>query len=175
MPIRYDSPDTLGLDRLLAAYAAHCICKSACVIVDAGTAVTVDAVIFRQMNGGPEVLLIQRGQPPFAGQHALPGGFLELDEELIDGARRELQEETSLVCHELEEIGTFGNIGRDPRGRVISVVFAGVVDAAHSQVKGGDDAAEALFVPLNQVGELAFDHNLVLARAASWLNKRSGE
>ena len=136
--------------------------------------VTVDAVIFRYIEQQPEVLLIQRGQPPFPGRYALPGGFLEMDEELIDGARRELTEETNLVCTDLEEIGTFGTIGRDPRGRVISVVFAGVVAADHPPVRGGDDAAEARFVALAEVGDLAFDHNRVLDRAVAWLNRRPG-
>ncbi|MHC4721485.1 MAG: NUDIX domain-containing protein [Planctomycetota bacterium] len=121
--------------------------------------VTVDAVVFLEDRGKTKLLLIKRGKEPFRGKWVFPGGFLEMDEELADGAARELAEEAGLVGVELEQMHTFGNCGRDPRGRVIGVAFVGTVGPDNATVKAGDDAAEAGWFDIDQLPELAFDHN----------------
>jgi 8-oxo-dGTP diphosphatase len=125
-------------------------------------AITADAVIF--CNKGEKVLLVQRGNDPFKGQWALPGGFLEDRERLEDGARRELKEETGLEVQDLHELRVFDTPDRDPRGRTISVPFYGEV-ANEEQVKGADDAARAAWFSLNELPELAFDHDQILELA----------
>ena len=121
--------------------------------------VTVDSVVFLLDKTRPKVLLIKRKKEPFRGRWVFPGGFLEMDEELADGAARELAEETRLVGVELEQMHTFGTCGRDPRGRVIGVAFVGTVGPDNTDVKAGDDAAEAAWFDIDQLPELAFDHN----------------
>ena len=91
-------------------------------------AVTVDMAILVARGTGHEVLLIQRRDDPFQGLWALPGGFLDMDEELEEAAARELEEETGLTGIPLQEIGAFGKIGRDPRGRTVSVVYLAVLE-----------------------------------------------
>ena len=127
--------------------------------------VTVDAIVFCNAGSGTKVLLIKRGKEPHKGQWAFPGGFLELDEELVDGAKRELQEETGLKIAELEQFHSFGDIGRDPRGRLITVSFMGFVDS-ELPVEGADDAEQAKWFDINDLPKkLAFDHDLVAQKA----------
>ena len=110
----------------------------------------------------PSVLLIRRRNPP-AGW-AVPGGFVEPDEDLIDAARRELFEETGLESPELEQLATFGHPDRDPRGRTISVVYGGRLQRA-AVPAAGDDAAAARWFPLDALpDDLAFDHARILAQ-----------
>lgn len=130
-------------------------------------AVTVDVAAFRPGPCGPEILLVRRGKPPFQGRWALPGGFLDLGEELEDAARRELREETGLEVEHLEQIGAFGRIGRDPRGRTITIVY-GAFAPAGAEVRGGDDADEARWFSLGALPPLAFDHDEIVRRAAEW-------
>jgi len=144
--------------------------------------VTVDAVVFcRQASfrgpdkGKTKVLLIQRGKEPFKGMWALPGGFVEMDEELEDAAARELAEETGLKGVRLEQMHTFGTVGRDPRGRQISVVFTGMitVKSKRPKVKGRDDAAKAKWFDLRKLPrELAFDHSEIIRFAAKKLKEK---
>jgi 8-oxo-dGTP diphosphatase len=125
--------------------------------------VTTDALVFDISEGRPKVLLINRGNEPFKGQWAVPGGFVEIDEELEDAAVRELAEETSLTGVALEQMHTFGTVGRDPRGRQITIVFMGVITDGRSEVKAGDDAAEAQWFDIDHLPEnIAFDHDDVL-------------
>lgn len=135
--------------------------------------VTVDAVVFRRTKERLEVLMIERKNDPFAGCLALPGGFVEMDEDLLDAAKRELFEETRLKNVHLAQLCTFGTPGRDPRGRTISVVYAGVVKSSRTQVQGGDDAARAVWVSARRCGKLAFDHNDILRCALRWLSRQS--
>ncbi len=124
--------------------------------------VTVDAVVFRYSAGRAELLLIKRKNEPFKGKWAIPGGFIEMDEELEDAVVRELAEETGLRGVPLEQMHTFGTIGRDPRGRQITVVFMGIVDEQQANVKAGDDAAEAKWFDIENLPDnMAFDHNEV--------------
>lgn len=115
------------------------------------------------------VLLIQRGNDPFRGSWALPGGFLEPGERLEECARRELREETGLEAQALELLGLYDTPGRDPRGWIISAVYV-ARPSEQSEVSGGDDAADARWWPLSEPPELAFDHDRVLAD----LHKRLG-
>jgi 8-oxo-dGTP diphosphatase len=127
-------------------------------------AVTVDAVILAPGESVHEVLLIRRGNEPFQGMWALPGGFMDLDEELEDAAARELEEETGLTGIAMTELGIFGKIGRDPRGRTIGVAFMAVLENK-APARAGDDAAAVSWFPLDALPALAFDHDRILARA----------
>jgi 8-oxo-dGTP diphosphatase len=113
----------------------------------------------------PRVLLIRRKHEPFAGLWAIPGGFVEANEKLIEAARRELLEETGVRLSYLEQLQTFGDPGRDPRGWTISVVYLAVVNAKRLKPKAADDAAEVAWHPMDKLPPLAFDHDQILAVA----------
>src|SRR5512133_2127822 len=113
----------------------------------------------------PRVLLVRRGNEPFAGRWALPGGFVEEGERPEDAARRELAEETGLaLTGELRLVGVYGEPGRAPRGWTVSAAYLAIVPGEAS-VHGGDDAAEARWFLADEVPLLAFDHDLVLSDA----------
>ncbi len=125
--------------------------------------VTVDAAVFTHCGGKTRVLLIKRGNEPFKGKWAVPGGFVNMDEELEDAVVRELAEETGLTGVSLEQMRTYGTLGRDPRGRMITIVFMGIAKEDQTTIKAGDDAAEAKWFDIEELPEdLAFDHNEVL-------------
>ncbi|CCK31160.1 DNA hydrolase [Streptomyces davaonensis JCM 4913] len=130
-------------------------------------AVTVDLAVLTLRSGALHVLLVERGQEPYTGHWALPGGFVQPDESAETAARRELAEETGLSdvsgLH-LEQLRTYSEPGRDPRMRVVSVAFAALLPDA-PDVHGGSDAADARWVPYDKVGPLAFDHDRILADA----------
>lgn len=117
--------------------------------------VTADMVIFARNEADEEleVLLIQRGRPPFRGQYALPGGFVNPDESVDDAAARELKEETGVDCGCLEQLRTFSTPGRDPRRWVITCAYLALVEKADITVRAGDDAksAEWFSVKLEQL------------------------
>jgi 8-oxo-dGTP diphosphatase len=125
--------------------------------------VTVDVVVATKERA-PRVLLIRRKHEPFRGHWALPGGFIDMEETLEASARRELLEETGLAPRRLVQLGTYGDPGRDPRGRTISVVFLARVTAAAGE-QAGDDAADARWFPLARLPRLAFDHRRILREA----------
>jgi len=127
--------------------------------------VTVDAVVFRRSAAGIEILLIRRGKPPFGEMYALPGGFVDMEEDLPDAAARELEEETGLKGIALSQIGAFGAPGRDPRGRNISIAFLGWARGEGGDVRGGDDADEARWFPVADLPPLAFDHGVIMEAA----------
>jgi len=124
--------------------------------------VTVDAVVFRKNNSHFEVLLIRRKNYPFEGMWALPGGFVDMNETVEEAVSRELNEETDLDKVELKQLHTFSTIGRDPRGRNISVIFYGMSEMEHSKIKAGDDASDASWFAVENLPKLAFDHTEVL-------------
>ncbi len=124
-------------------------------------AVAADVVVVAE-TPEPSVLLIRRRNPPLGW--AIPGGFVDPDEDLIDAARRELFEETGLKPSGLEQLATFGHPDRDPRGRTISVVYAARLQHAELPT-AGDDAAAARWFPLTALPTtLAFDHATILAQ-----------
>ena len=130
--------------------------------------ITTDAVIFQLTEIKYQVLLIQRKNEPFKGQWALPGGFLEEDELLIEGCKRELEEETSLMINDLQRVGVYDAIERDPRGRMISVAFTGCVKNS-TKVIANDDAEKADWFSVLDLPALAFDHQRIIADAAKIL------
>ena len=135
--------------------------------------VTVDAAVFRFARNKASLLLIKRGNEPYKGHWAIPGGFIELDEELEHAVARELEEETGLVNISLEQMHTFGTCGRDPRGRQITVVFMGIAGHGRDRLKPGDDAAEARWFDINKLPEdMAFDHTEVAAFAIKKLESK---
>ncbi len=134
--------------------------------------VTVDAVVFALSQRGARLLLVKRGHEPYQGRWAIPGGFIEIDEELADAAARELAEETGLTGVPLEQMRTYGTVGRDPRGRQITVVFMGTTEARHATVKGGDDAAEARWFDIDKLpAAMAFDHDAIARDAIRRLKR----
>ena len=124
-------------------------------------AVTVDIVLFNRLKRGARVLLIQRKHEPFKGHWAFPGGFVNENESLEAAAARELHEETGLEGIELEQIGAFGDPGRDPRGHTVSVVFAALLDE-QAQPTPADDAEAAEWHSAFKPPTLAFDHKAIL-------------
>ncbi|WP_152053410.1 NUDIX domain-containing protein [Tautonia marina] len=138
-------------------------------------AVTVDTVAFAVDRSALRVLMIRRGQPPFEGQWALPGGFLDLDEAAEPAARRELFEETGIEVQPslpFEPLGFYSAPGRDPRGRTISLAYATVLPPPPPEPSGGDDAAEASWIIADSPDRpLAFDHAQILNDALEWLRK----
>jgi 8-oxo-dGTP diphosphatase len=128
-------------------------------------AVTTDIAVFTLRGDALELLLIRRGRPPFQGAWALPGGFLDIDEDLDTCAARELAEETGVEGVYLEQLYTFGAVGRDPRERVVSVAYIALAPADKLDVQAGDDAADARWFRLDALPELAFDHADIIATA----------
>jgi 8-oxo-dGTP diphosphatase len=124
-------------------------------------AIAVDMIIVTMGETDLMVLLVQRRGEPFAGHWAFPGGFVDPDESLDQAAARELREETTVSDVYLEQLYTFGEPRRDPRGRVISVAYFALVRKPLA-VAGGDDAADARWFPLSALPPLAFDHKMIL-------------
>ena len=133
-------------------------------------ALTVDAVVFKEIGIKKEILLIQRKFAPYKGKWALPGGFVDMDETLEQAALRELKEETGITNVALQQLKAFSTIERDPRSRTISVVFWGVANQA-TEVIAGDDAGKAQWFDLTQLPPLAFDHQEVVDTAIDNLQK----
>ncbi len=131
---------------------------------------TVDIAVFRGSDGRYELLLVRRKKEPFAGAYALPGGFVDEMEPLESAARRELSEETGLTVGEMWQLRAYGEPGRDPRGHTVSVAHVALADAGQS-VRGNDDASEARWFPIDDLPDLAFDHDLITSDAIAWLRK----
>lgn len=127
--------------------------------------VTADAAVFAFFDGKARLLLIQRKRDPYEGRWALPGGFVEIDEDLPEAAARELAEETGLKGIALEQLRTFGRLGRDPRGRTITVAYFGIVEKDWDQVRAADDAADVRWFDIDDLPPMAFDHDEI-ARCA---------
>ena len=128
-------------------------------------AVTVDAVIFSTAEPTPRVLLIQRKHDPYAGNWALPGGFIEMDEPLGTAVRRELKEETGLEGVTLSQLGAYGDVERDPRGRTISIVYWGRIASPPTDLVADSDAAALSWFAVDSLPPLAFDHTQIIADA----------
>ena len=127
-------------------------------------AVTVDMVVLHRVTAGLEILLIERLNNPYAGCWALPGGFVDENEDLPDAAARELREETSLTGIALQQFGAFGRPSRDPRGHTITVAYWGICNTPE-KAAAADDAKTLRWFPLSQLPPLAFDHAEIIAKA----------
>ena len=126
-------------------------------------AVTADCIVITK-EAEPKVLLIERGDEPFKGCWAFPGGFMNMDETTEQCAIRELEEETGLKVSEVHQIGAYSKVDRDPRGRTVTVAYLAIIDAP-MVAKGQDDAAKAQWFPLSALPELAFDHDEIMQDA----------
>lgn len=142
-------------------------------------AVTADVVLFAVRGGELAVLLVRRKHEPFEGAWALPGGFVDANEGLERAALRELSEETGVTRVVVEQLGAFGEPGRDPRGHTVSVAFYGFAVAEAHPLDPGDDAADAAWHPVSRVRtaqrrgsratKLAFDHGAIIGLACERL------
>jgi len=136
-------------------------------------AVTVDCVIFGlDESSNLKVLLIKRARDPFQDHWALPGGFVDLDEPLDKAALRELEEETGVKDLFMEQLYTFGDPGRDPRGRVISVAYYALVNLEDHPVQAADDARSVKWFEIDKLPLLAFDHRHILKVAIDRLRAK---
>lgn len=136
--------------------------------------VTVDVILFAWLHGELCVLLIRRKRSPFRGYWAIPGGFVEEDEGLEHAAERELREETSVGNVYLEQLYTFGNPDRDPRGRCITVSYIALINSEQltERANAGSDASDARWFPVTQLPRLAFDHSRILQYALDRLRNK---
>ena len=126
-------------------------------------AVTADCVVMTKETT-PQVLLIERGFDPYKGCWAFPGGFMNMDETTEQCATRELEEETGMKVTDLQQIGAYSKVDRDPRGRTVTVAYLIVIDAPVA-VTGQDDAAKAQWFPIDALPPLAFDHEDIMRDA----------
>lgn len=133
-------------------------------------AVAADVAVFAKSRKGIEILLIKRKNAPFKDYWAIPGGFIEIDEELEKAAVRELREETGLRNIRISFLGVFGDPKRDPRGRVIGIVYCAYVPK-RVKIKAGDDAKEARWFPVSRPPKLAFDHKRIIRHALKMTRK----
>jgi 8-oxo-dGTP diphosphatase len=136
-------------------------------------ALTADVVAFALGEGELNVLLVQRGKPPFRGAWAFPGGFVNVGESPRAAASRELEEETSVRHVHLEQLRTFGDAGRDPRGHTVTVAYLALMSAnAAPRGEAGSDAARVRWWSIDRLPPLAFDHAQILACALHSLYAR---
>ena len=126
-------------------------------------AVTADCVVITK-EADAKVLLIQRGDEPYKGCWAFPGGFMNMDETTEQCATRELEEETGLKVNEIHQVGAYSKVDRDPRGRTVTVAYLAVIDKP-MPVVGLDDATKAEWWPLSALPQLAFDHDEIMKDA----------
>ncbi|HEX5558136.1 MAG TPA: NUDIX domain-containing protein [Gaiellales bacterium] len=134
--------------------------------------VAADVAVFAFRDGAMNVLLVRRRYEPYESYWALPGGLLAPDETLEEAAERELREETNVTDTYMEQLATFSELDRDPRGRVISCCYLALVDGGRVRLRPGSDAREAAWRPLEPLLRdtekrtvLAFDHDRILAYA----------
>ncbi|MBI5389858.1 NUDIX hydrolase [Candidatus Woesearchaeota archaeon] len=131
--------------------------------------VAVDAVVFTIQQDQLKLLLIQRKNPPFQGMYALPGGFIHPAEALEAAAHRELSEETGVKDIFLTQLGAYGAVKRDPRGRIISIAYLALIKG-DQRLKPATDASAAQWLSIHQLPTLAFDHAAIIADALKRLH-----
>ncbi len=127
--------------------------------------ITVDIVIFSIIDKELKVLLIKREIEPFKGKWALPGGFVRIGESLEDAAKRELEEETGVKDVYLEQLYTFGDPKRDPRGRIITVSYIALINSDNIRLRASTDASDVQWFSIKKISLLAFDHKKILEYA----------
>jgi len=127
--------------------------------------VTTDLVIFTIKDNSLKVLLVKRDVEPFKDKWALPGGFVRMDESLEDSAKRELFEETGVKNVYLEQLYSFGNPKRDPRGRVITISYFALINSENVNLKASTDVSEARWFSVSKIPSIAFDHKEILEYA----------
>ena len=127
--------------------------------------VTVDIIVFTIKDNDLKVLLVKRGIEPFKDKWAIPGGFIKLNENIEDAAKRELEEETGVKGVYLEQLYTFGDVNRDPRGRVITVSYFALINSEKLSLKAATDTSDAKWFSILDLPPLAFDHNKILEYA----------
>jgi len=125
-------------------------------------AVTTDVVVFTIRDQRLQLLLVRRACEPFKGRWALPGGFLDINEDLEECAKRELEEETGVHGLYLEQLYTFGKPDRDPRERVISITYYALIPSDKVELRASSDAKDAAWFPLDELPQLAFDHKEII-------------
>ena len=135
------SEDEMSEERFLEAYKKKEYPKPS---------LTADIAVFRRTKTGLAVLMVRRGKHPFKGCWALPGGFVGPNEDVVEAARRELEEETGVSGISIELFGIYGTPGRDPRGWTVSGGFCALIEASQN-VKAGDDAADAQWCPIHEI------------------------
>lgn len=136
--------------------------------------VTVDAAVFTVHEKQLNLLLIKRRNEPFAHMYALPGGYVEEQENLEQAVSRELREETGVKEIFLHQIGAYGNVNRDPRGRTVSVAFIALIDATKIKLNAQTDAETAQWFSLGELPALAFDHETIINDALFKLRQLIG-
>lgn len=133
---------------------------------------TVDCVVFGVDEADLKVLLIKRHLEPFKHEWALPGGFVQMDEGLEAAARRELREETNITEIYLEQLFTFGDVDRDPRGRVVTVAFYALAKLSSHRVLAATDAEDVAWFAVHDLPTLAFDHESIIEVALERLRAK---
>ncbi len=134
--------------------------------------VAVDVVMFTIQDGALKALLVTRESPPFRGAWALPGGFVRTDESVDEAALRELQEETGINTVYLEQLYTFGDLDRDPRGRVIAVSYYAAVDWEQFRLNARANRSTARWFPVKRLPTMAFDHKKIVSYALERLRNK---
>ncbi len=135
--------------------------------------VTVDVVIFTLHDGRLHVLMVQRKHWPYADHWAIPGGFVNMDESLETAARRELAEETGVQDVYLEQLYTFGDPGRDPRTRIISVAYFALIRPEEQEIQVSEESNDVRWFPVDELPTpLAFDHDRILRYAIDRLRSK---
>lgn len=135
-------------------------------------AVTVDVLIFTIQDNRLKIILVKRGIKPFKGMWAIPGGFVKEEEGLDDAAFREMAEETGVKDVYLEQLYSFGDPKRDPRGRVITVAYFALIPSDPIKLKATADVTEAEWFPVNKLPKLAFDHKKIIDYAIERLKNK---
>ena len=136
--------------------------------------VTADIVIYTIQNNELKILLVKRGIEPFKNKWAIPGGFVRIHESLEDAAKRELEEETGVKDVYLEQLYSFGDPKRDPRGRVITVAYMALINSEKIKLKAATDVSEVQWFSIKKIPQLAFDHKKILDYSLKRLKCGSG-
>jgi 8-oxo-dGTP diphosphatase len=135
-------------------------------------ALTADCVLFSFENNQLQVMLIERKHDPFKGMWAFPGGFMDMDETIDKCVLRELKEETGLENISAEQIGAFSEVGRDPRGRTVTVAYLAMARQNDCHAVAGDDAQNVRWFAVDALPPLAFDHHKLIATAMGRLKEK---